>query len=291
MTQSSPPWLYIAPADSPAWYRGLADWLDRQPKNASSWIEGTTKSWLAAVGLIYLIGYVIWSFHAYQRGLGQIPALRAQYLVAGIIPLVSLGILALAVWGVLRFCTRQLTDRQIGNAVILALYILAVLLWVLLQSSYPSSWPQEFHGWLGYAFLGILVAGFASGFISRLVPRTGRVTRYSYSALLTLIAVSLFAVSITVYIRILYERIPEAFGGVSSHCEILYLEKASLAPELVPALARGSVGDDVTIVQTSDVRVLFVGSDNTRFRLKEDPSDHIYSIENDAIAASETCRD
>ncbi|MGV8175597.1 MAG: hypothetical protein ACP5OU_07845 [Methanothrix sp.] len=38
--------------------------------------------------LIYIIGYIIWSWNAWKNNLGQIPALDLQYLIAGIPPLI-----------------------------------------------------------------------------------------------------------------------------------------------------------------------------------------------------------
>jgi hypothetical protein len=41
---------------------------------------------LVAGGLLYVLGYAVWSLNAWRQGLGILPALESQYLVAGIVP-------------------------------------------------------------------------------------------------------------------------------------------------------------------------------------------------------------
>jgi len=43
------------------------------------------------VAIMYIIGYVTWSAYAYQIGLGPMPALDAQYFVAGALILILFG--------------------------------------------------------------------------------------------------------------------------------------------------------------------------------------------------------
>lgn len=47
---------------------------------------------LVSIGLIYALGYLIWSFSAWRNNLGMLPLLEPQYLLAGSIPFVILSI-------------------------------------------------------------------------------------------------------------------------------------------------------------------------------------------------------
>ena len=46
---------------------------------------------LVGAGTVYILGYVTWSISAYSQGLGLLPALEAQYFMAGVVPAVILG--------------------------------------------------------------------------------------------------------------------------------------------------------------------------------------------------------
>jgi|GEM_PF-5401341 len=55
---------------------------------------------LVGAGIVYILGYVTWSISAYSLGLGLLPALEAQYFMAGIAPAVILGIVLLLLFNI-----------------------------------------------------------------------------------------------------------------------------------------------------------------------------------------------
>jgi hypothetical protein len=235
---------------------------------------------LALLGCLYVLGYAVWSVHAYHRGLGFLPAIRAQYLVAGLVPLLLIVLFALTAWGLVLLHRK---GPEWTTILILCLLSPPAILTVLFGGSTGK-----------YALYPILVAGvavLALGLIALVSDLTSRprITYVSYLALLLAISFGIFGVAGFLYVRVVYERIPEELGGVASHCQTLYLKRDHLASELADDLVDSvSANSNGNVVPTTPVRVLFVGSDNTRFRLKDKDS-ALYSIENDAIAGSKSC--
>ncbi len=50
---------------------------------------------LVGAGTVYILGYLTWSISAYSQDLGLLPALEAQYFMAGIVPAAILGMVLL----------------------------------------------------------------------------------------------------------------------------------------------------------------------------------------------------
>jgi len=50
------------------------------------WLGDHRDGFLVSGAVLYGLGYLVWSFNAWENGLGQLPALEFQYLVAGIMP-------------------------------------------------------------------------------------------------------------------------------------------------------------------------------------------------------------
>lgn len=61
-----------------------------QPKTGLQRLGELRDPLLVLVTLVYGVGYLVWSIHAYQENLGLLPALEPQYLAAGAIPVLIL---------------------------------------------------------------------------------------------------------------------------------------------------------------------------------------------------------
>jgi hypothetical protein len=55
-------------------------------------IGGLRDAMLVGAGTMYILGYMTWSTSAYVQGLGLLPAVDAQYFMAGIVPAAILGL-------------------------------------------------------------------------------------------------------------------------------------------------------------------------------------------------------
>jgi hypothetical protein len=64
--------------------------------NAASFREG----FLLVIATAYVLGYIAWSVHALQEHLGLLPALRFQYIFAGLVPLILIWLITTIVMAV-----------------------------------------------------------------------------------------------------------------------------------------------------------------------------------------------
>ena len=58
---------------------------------------------LVGLGLLYIIGYLVWAFYAWKKNLGLLPALDFQYIIAGIAPTLLLFILYFSIRFIILF--------------------------------------------------------------------------------------------------------------------------------------------------------------------------------------------
>jgi hypothetical protein len=62
----------------------LFEWTSQHLKSVAGLRDGL----LVTASILYVVGYMVWSFNALQNHLGLLPALDPQYFVAGLIPVV-----------------------------------------------------------------------------------------------------------------------------------------------------------------------------------------------------------
>lgn len=96
---------------------------------------------LVGVVIVYILGYIVWAFNAWQNNLGLLPAIDFQYFIAGIVPTVLLLTLYIAIRG--NILVHEKVPIWFGPSVtgwgrILRIIIFVVcggslLLWVLLD--------------------------------------------------------------------------------------------------------------------------------------------------------------
>jgi len=58
------------------------------PSDLLKWLSERRDGFLVAVPVLYLLGYLVWSYNAWRNGLGPLPALEFQYFTSGLIPAV-----------------------------------------------------------------------------------------------------------------------------------------------------------------------------------------------------------
>lgn len=236
---------------------------------------------LLLVACAYLLGYAVWSFHAWQEGLGLLPALRFQYLLAGAVPL-SLGLLLV---GFFVAVNRIESVRQI-TIVLVAVVLTTILLSALV---FPS-----LLGKVGlWSYIGLTAFVFATGLA---FPMIG----------LAPIAVPWMALSVVflgavLYVSVLYPAIPQEFGGVRPRCAYLDLKTAEVSPDTLKKVAgsysasarAGAATTDPSGIATTDkLSLLFVGSDFMLVRRREVSSGQassVYEIKEASITGLKSC--
>jgi len=98
--------------------RGGADRVER--------VGELRDGFLVAGGAVYVLGYLVWSVHAWQEGLGLLPALELQYLLAG--SLLVLILLAALLTGMGSMRLMQATARRDESSRRPAMPLVSILL-------------------------------------------------------------------------------------------------------------------------------------------------------------------
>lgn len=241
---------------------------------------------LVLISVDYLLGYFSWAYYAAENDLGLVPALDAQYLVAGVLPTIILAISVALV--VLHLSFSKWTAREPS----LARY----------------QWGTRL-GFLGFAMLVVgMVAGFslkntadawavplaAGGAYVMMLgailqgPRGDKFFRYYGLGVLWFIVAATPLLLVLFYVESVLPRVPAALGGPAPRCiridlvteEVTYrtlsqlLTKEDLASTSHPA-----------VIRTGNLEWLFSGPEFMVVRVNGD----VYSLDNDAIRALAPC--
>ena len=223
---------------------------------------------LVIAGATYILGYLVWSFHAWKNRLGMLPALDAQYFMAGIIPLVILvAVYYLVVhadklrkryseWFIKDNNTRL--KKRLFTAINSCFWgaLVAVVILARFSDKYPCLDP--------------VVVIFMSIFIVcvLIMPSLGSrslIDRFLswYQNFVVILFIVLFGfVGILAYSEIVYPKIPQEFGGVRPNYAYLDIVLDQTSTETLQAIIPYDIPNTNGIVVRSNlVDVYFVGSD------------------------------
>jgi hypothetical protein len=224
---------------------------------------------LLVVAVAYALGYATWSIHAYREHLGLLPALRFQYILAGLTPLILIWVLISIVMPV--------RGIKSGGWAIVATFV------VVVTTISVSILALPFLGIGGLAIYAVatlllfstgIVFG-AVGFLPIAVPWAG---------------LSVIAAGLAFYVAVLYPQIPQELGGVRPSCAYFDLKAKEVGePSLRELTATRELLTD-SVVRTEKVSVLFVGNDFYLIRPKDHAKEEaVYRINRDAVAVVTGC--
>jgi hypothetical protein len=229
-----------------------ASWWERFSDSIVKLRDGA----LALAGLSYLFGYGIWSFNAWQNGFGLLPAVQAQYLLAGAAPL----IFTLITWNIVGWTYShqdQLDEWLRSN--FLALMLITLLLTLPSIGFIYSAFFRPNSSLLNFSYWGMvtgwtIVAGFCiclHGLSLTVSSWMVRVMRGSKSKLVAIVAtipnaINIFLLSLIplivlvgltlLYYFVLYPTLPQEFGGMRPKFGYIDIERQRLSPQLRGAL-------------------------------------------------------
>lgn len=245
----------------------------------SSWFIsqiGVIKDTVIALGgIVYLAGYLVWSYYAWRYHLGPVPALQGQYFVAG---LLAVGLLAATtgtayavshaanVWWPRYVREKNNTLRRVLLVGMAALLIVSVVVVMLANAGVitGSEWPQTVATFVAIGVLPFVFSGL------QLAPRiTGNLIRVFVVAYVFVIA-ALFLLRL---VEQWYPTWPQELGGGKPRSAYLTLYKSDAGglsslwgPYKIPA------GSDVVttfpvfvLVRTPDSLIVARTRPNRRF--------------------------
>jgi hypothetical protein len=280
---------------------------------------------LVAGGLLYILGYIVWSVNAQINGLGLLPALEFQYLVAGIIPALIIGLAALFIRILLRTSRLERSVRaDEGGAksalkskkskwTALAIILISVTLCAMVIASVyiiytRRSLPTPSGGWAKLLKTVAAIIPGALGALSGLLQatlkaRTGGVAEAfddierSYRKILL---VGFSAAGSLVFLLLwtlwVYPKVPQALGGVKPRCAQLDLVEKDISTDTIKAVAPGAQTEKTSpapeagdiIVRSDQVFILFSGSD---YVLIKNAQGRVYELKKDVVHAVTACAD
>lgn len=223
---------------------------------------------LILISCIYILGYIVWSLHAMVNHFGLLPAIDAQYFLAGMIP----GIIAYLAYLFLahsrsvsaallkllrprRSGVRQYTVLFIG--VLLITWIIIIFLtwdWSRPFWSFQPIWKQKrITIILSWMLIPVLYLFFHS---SERVA--GRKFIHKMSAWYFSIIVSLYLTAM--YIFWIYPILPQELGGVKPRCAFIDEEATKVSEQTLRAIF-DLTNKPTGVLRSVKLRVLYTGGE------------------------------
>lgn len=248
---------------------------------------------LVIVTLVYLLGYLSWAFYAGTNHLGLVPAVDAQYLVAGIIPSVILVVGLVLVLGQLRFArwaSREPTDRRygVGKAVsgvaIVTMLVAGITMGLLERIGSPRG--------ESVAVAVLLVAAYASMAGALLQGSRGPAFYRRYGLFVLWFVVACVPIVLIVfYLADVFPRMPASLGGPAPQCVALDVTVADLSTSSRDLLI-GPVltGDTARVKRTRPLDLLISTSEVVMIRARDGLGEaSVYSLSKQAVIGIATC--
>jgi hypothetical protein len=241
---------------------------------------------LLAGGGLYVLGYVVWSVHALNEGLGLLPALELQYLLAGsLLVLIFLAALILG-FGVLRLDlmadswehSPRLSVRLVGRTIfwVAVVAITAAAFTLVALADAVIAW---------IVFLALMAVGYLLlQFFPKLEQRVDQ--RYEHS-LVALVGFVLAYGAAVFYLVIVYPNVPQELGGVKPRCGYLDVARADASPSLAQELLAGRTQS--LIVRSRKLSIFFSSGDAYIVRAQNLEGAHTYEVRKDIVKSVSDC--
>lgn len=263
--------------------------------------EPGRKTWLALLGdqrpgvlaigtALYVLGWGVWAVNAWRLGLGMLPAVEAQYLMAGAPPLAILA----AAWLGVRYFRRGL-ERGVSwlnrpgaplwrRIVVAAIATISASAFATVCTVWwdvdPPAWKMGIVFALMFISLAAITLTFGSGAgrEHEVLPRLQR--WLSANGGITMAAV--FAIAL--YVRV-FAEIPQEFGGLQPRCAALDVDAEKLSAETLKDLRRDTAA--ARVVRTRRMEIDFATNDFTLVR--PFGGERVYRLDSGAISAMMSC--
>jgi hypothetical protein len=243
---------------------------------------------LVLISVDYLLGYFSWSYHAAQNDLGLVPALDAQYLVAGVLPTIILAVgigLVIAHVRFSRWTSKDPSPHRYrwGTALGflgLSLAIVGVVAGFVYKSAVDAWSVSVAAGGAYVMMLGAILQG----------PKGDKIFRYYGLSVLWIVVAATPLVLFLFYFEKVLAEVPAALGGPEPRCVRIDYVADQLTPGTRVNLAsKETVASAVLpvapVIQTGPVDLLFSGPEFTMVRARG----KVYSLSKEAIRALSPC--
>jgi hypothetical protein len=268
---------------------------------------------LVTVSIIYIVGYCVWSYTAFNYRIGMLPALDAQYFLAGVIPSITLFVTIYALVKCEKFfdwVTNKIGSDSTGYKKLLRRIIIAIF-FAIFALAYVYILTDKFELFtLSNIMRNLRSVTFIIFFIITPViftlflpkqPSTMRsANRYSefikklsnnypifykifreFNVNLTTYFIIIFFcfASLGYYLKDIYPKLPQEFGGPKPRIVFLDINSSQISTETLSNLTPlDSVDLNVPTVRSNAVELLFSNNNNLIVRTITNKADSIYQI-------------
>ncbi len=187
---------------------------------------------LIVTPLVYILGYLSWAVHAAWNKLGLLPAVDAQYFVAGILPVLILGVgawLGALVWRFSLWSATNPSERRLKWSrgiffVGLALIVVGFGIAKPLENTKLGPWA-EIVGMSGaYIFMaGALLGGAAEG--------ADKFLRLYSLGVVWLIVLFIPVLMLIFYVERVFPTLPQEVGGPKPRCVTLDISAQDISTD------------------------------------------------------------
>ena len=217
---------------------------------------------LITLSILYFLGYLIWSINAWRYNLGLLPALNAQYIVAGAIPAI----------------------------VIVIFFFLLRAIHTLIRKA--ENWLKEYEEKIlkqrDQKGIGIFRAGMVIGLRAGLSPMDDEFINNVISTI-----VILGIVVIYLYAIVAYPTFPQEFGGVRPRCAFIDVLPSQVSNETLAALLPSGTTNTIThVIRSEKVNVFYYTKDFmllAPYSMPPKPHSEVYELGMNVIQSVTWC--
>lgn len=268
------------------------------PVHWLKWLGDHRDGFLLGGAFVYGVGYLVWSYNASQHHLGQLPALEAHYIVAGLVPAAVLVIALLAKKLCFWVCDSVPKQEKVSTQRKLAAYVCLAVIFIGCAVSF------RFCFYSLSAVLGGVVASIF-GYLGLVLFGGGLQPRFS---LIRTFMVYAFAICALPLYLSLYPKLPQSLGGPRPRQAYVDLVISQIAPASIEALVGPdygvkTAGDALSyktggsadgVVQSKRLNVYFSNSDYMLVRVATEIKPHegtLFELRKEVIRAVQWCSD
>lgn len=211
-------------------------------------LEITQRPWILILAVVYVLGYLIWSYYAWKYDIGIISIASLQYLLAGMPVLLIILLLYLfnslieKLYKVIDLYPKLNLAWQIVLPIIS--YFIGLLAWIF-------AYLILFNGIAGFKWIYLLyILGFAI-----ILPFTSSPihSHFSFSILrLKFLVITVYLILFLLFVDKIYYKIPMEFGGLRPKIISLSIQKNFLDKSILNSFAvQDSSGKDMILIKNA----------------------------------------
>jgi hypothetical protein len=239
---------------------------------------------LVGAGVLYVVGFLVWSVYGFANNLGFLQLSYGQYIAAGVSTALGLYGFMLA-YNVGFLCSGyiKVEDTKRKNFMFLAYAIGIPTVVAILEGKLRSA--LTIAGIQGIYFFIFGLSG-----ILFLPERFLLIKRKSASSAPSALPSPWAYVASTIVLvytgSIIISKVPQAFGGMKPRIAIIYMKSDDISAIVLRGLLRPNVAPgDNKVVATVPVDVLYDSDDTLEARPQGTSSEHTYEIKKDKVVA------